>query len=67
VVKPQSAKFPGKESFSATIPANHMDMTKFRSKDDIGFQRVFGRLYAWVKKLHNEIEPLGEGEPPPGK
>lgn len=66
-MKPQSAKFPGKESFSGSIPATHMGMTKFSSKHDPGFKRVSGRLEMWVKKLFSESKTSGEGETRPGK
>ncbi|KAI0420903.1 Alpha/Beta hydrolase protein [Xylaria grammica] len=38
VVEPDSARIPG-HGFDA-IPANHMDMTKFRTVSDIGYKRV---------------------------
>ena len=61
VVTPDSAAFPGYHT-SSTIPANHMDLPKFKEKSDIGFQRVSGRLKQWTDALSTPIgtflEPL---------
>jgi protein SERAC1 len=46
VVEPASAKIPG-YGFT-TIPANHMEMTKFHTASDTGYQRVLNRLKLWI-------------------
>ncbi|PNP57410.1 hypothetical protein THARTR1_02407 [Trichoderma harzianum] len=46
VVEPDSAKIPG-YNFE-TIPANHMDMTKFCTASDVGYGRVVNRLKRWI-------------------
>ena len=46
VVPPESAKLP--QYSSSTIHSNHMDMTKFRDKDDVGFQLISGDLLRWL-------------------
>ncbi|KFX98351.1 hypothetical protein O988_04393 [Pseudogymnoascus sp. VKM F-3808] len=46
VVEPDSAKIPGYNS--ETIHANHMEMTKFNSKDDPGYVKVLDRLKVWT-------------------
>ncbi|PKK46375.1 hypothetical protein CI102_11067 [Trichoderma harzianum] len=46
VVEPDSAKIPG-YNFE-TIPANHMDMTKFCMASDVGYGRVLNRLKRWI-------------------
>jgi hypothetical protein len=47
VVEPSSAKIPGHNS--DTIPANHMEMTKFRTGSDVGYKRILNRLRIWVR------------------
>ncbi|KAK4063787.1 hypothetical protein Trihar35433_8495 [Trichoderma harzianum] len=46
VVEPDSAKIPG-YNFE-TIPANHMDMTKFCTASEVGYGRVVNRLKRWI-------------------
>jgi len=46
VVEPAAAKIPGYNS--DTIPANHMEMTMFRSTSDLGYKRVLNRLKSWI-------------------
>ncbi|KAK1237933.1 hypothetical protein MKX08_002512 [Trichoderma sp. CBMAI-0020] len=46
VVEPDSAKIPG-YNFD-TIPANHMNMTKFSAASDLGYQRLLNRLKRWI-------------------
>jgi tRNA A37 threonylcarbamoyladenosine biosynthesis protein TsaE len=51
VVTPEYAIIPGYNS--TTIPANHMDMTKFANKTEVGYQRVLGRLMDWVSGIES--------------
>ena len=46
MVTPESAVIPGYNS--STIPENHMNMTKFSKRDDVGYERVSGKLMSWV-------------------
>ncbi|EHK48670.1 hypothetical protein TRIATDRAFT_191799 [Trichoderma atroviride IMI 206040] len=46
VVEPDSAKIPGYNY--DTIPANHMNMTKFSTASDLGYQRLLNRLKRWI-------------------
>ncbi|KAL6890894.1 hypothetical protein GGI43DRAFT_209640 [Trichoderma evansii] len=46
VVEPDSAKIPGYNY--DTIPANHMDMSKFRTASDLGYQRILNRRKRWI-------------------
>lgn len=42
-------------------------MTKFRSKDDLGYQRIVGQITSWLKPVRqqviikNELTQLEEG------
>ena len=36
---------------SISIHSNHMEMTKFQSSDDPGFESIAEELRRWVKKL----------------
>ena len=49
VVPQDSAILPG--YIPIGIRGNHMDMTKFASADDPGFQAVCGELRRWTKQL----------------
>ncbi|KAL6797302.1 hypothetical protein GGI42DRAFT_91544 [Trichoderma sp. SZMC 28013] len=46
VVEPDSAKIPGYDW--ETIPANHLNMTKFRTASDVGYKRVLNILTHWI-------------------
>jgi Ankyrin repeats (3 copies) len=58
VVKPDSAKIGHAAEEVSSIPADHSGMTKFESKDDVGFKRVSAQLSRWVDK----IKSLDDGE-----
>jgi hypothetical protein len=55
---------------SKPIHANHMDMTKFESADDLGFVDVLTTLWGWARDLAKEVNtspavsqvPLGQLE-----
>ncbi|KAF2156673.1 hypothetical protein K461DRAFT_2120 [Myriangium duriaei CBS 260.36] len=49
VVTRESASIPDWPSLS--IHANHMDMTKFASSEDLGYQRILGQLKRWIRPL----------------
>ncbi|KAF5543833.1 sesB-related regulatory [Fusarium mexicanum] len=57
IVNKESATLPGYDHFS--IPANHKDMTKFSSSDDIGFCRVSNVLRRWVREIDQTDETDG--------
>ncbi|KAK4119363.1 TPR-like protein [Parathielavia appendiculata] len=63
VVPQDSAILPG--YIPIGIRGNHMDMTKFASADDPGFQAVCGELRRWVKQL-GRAAPLDGNLLPPG-
>ena len=45
---------------SIGIHSNHMDMTRFETKDDPGFVSVVGVLQRWVKELKSDpVSPGG--------
>lgn len=46
VVTPDSAVITGYNS--TTIPANHMNMTKFSGRSDLGYERIVGTLIDWM-------------------
>jgi hypothetical protein len=50
-VTPDSAVIPGYNS--TTIPANHMNMTKFSTKNDVGYERILGRLIDWISEIED--------------
>lgn len=45
-MEPDSAKIPGYDW--ETIPANHLNMTKFRTASDVGYKRVLNILTHWI-------------------
>ena len=49
MVTPDSAVIPGYNS--STIPENHMNMTKFSKTDDVGYERILGKLMDWVMAI----------------
>jgi hypothetical protein len=51
VVEPDSAKMGLAKEEVNSIPANHSDMTKFSSLNDIGFKRVSAQLRRWIQKI----------------
>ncbi|KAJ4289946.1 hypothetical protein N0V88_006744 [Collariella sp. IMI 366227] len=55
VVPQDSAVLPG--YIPIGIHGNHMDMTKFASADDPGFQAVCGELRRWLKQLGKAAPP----------
>ncbi|KAK3896546.1 hypothetical protein C8A05DRAFT_48439 [Staphylotrichum tortipilum] len=57
VVPQDSAILPG--YIPIGIRSNHMDMTKFASIDDAGFQAVCGELRRWTKQLGKAVAPVG--------
>ncbi|KAJ4288699.1 hypothetical protein N0V88_007230 [Collariella sp. IMI 366227] len=57
VVPQDSAILPG--YIPIGIRGNHMDMTKFASADDPGFQAVCGELRRWIKQLGKAARPDG--------
>ncbi|KAL2199927.1 P-loop containing nucleoside triphosphate hydrolase protein [Corynascus similis CBS 632.67] len=62
VVPQDSAILPG--YIPIGIRGNHMDMTKFASADDPGFQAVCGELRRWIKQLGKAAPPDGNLLPP---
>ncbi len=50
-VEPDSAKIGGVEEGLDSIPANHRNMTKFGSAEDVGFTRVSAQLKVWVEEI----------------
>ncbi|CZR60294.1 uncharacterized protein PAC_10190 [Phialocephala subalpina] len=56
VVTPDSAVIPGYNS--TTIPANHMNMTKFSSRNEIGYERVLGRLMDWIARIEDASDGI---------
>jgi hypothetical protein len=58
VVESDSAKIGHTAEEVSSIPADHSGMTKFHSKDDIGFKRVSAQLSRWV----DEIKKMEDGE-----
>ena len=51
IVEPDSAKIGLSKEEVNSIPANHSDMTKFSSPEDIGFKRVSAQLRRWIQAL----------------
>ncbi|KAF4630452.1 hypothetical protein G7Y89_g7685 [Cudoniella acicularis] len=51
VVTPDSAITLGYNS--TTIPTNHMNMTKISTQNDVGYERVSGRLMDWISEIEN--------------
>ncbi|KAK4213297.1 het-eN, partial [Rhypophila decipiens] len=47
VVSKDSSQISGYPHYS--IPANHMDMVRFNSPEDIGYRRVKGELHRWIR------------------
>ncbi|KAL8859328.1 MAG: hypothetical protein Q9178_004266 [Gyalolechia marmorata] len=56
VVEPDSAIIPGYNS--STLPYDHISMTKFSREDDVGYQRVSGKLMDWVTEIDESNEVL---------
>ncbi|KAL2046066.1 hypothetical protein N7G274_001513 [Stereocaulon virgatum] len=50
IVPQRSAKIPGYNLYG--IHANHMDMTKFPSREDPGYDAILGELQRWAKMVH---------------
>ncbi|KAL9631599.1 MAG: hypothetical protein Q9204_004166 [Flavoplaca sp. TL-2023a] len=59
VVKPDSAKIGDPYEETGGIPANHNQMTKFKSSEDTGFKRIAAQLRRWVHEIRasEEISP----------
>lgn len=51
VVNADSAKIGDGREEVGSIPANHSNMTKFSSDQDIGFKRVSAQLRRWVEEI----------------
>ncbi|KID84907.1 SesB, P-loop containing Nucleoside Triphosphate Hydrolase [Metarhizium guizhouense ARSEF 977] len=62
VVPKDSATLEDRNSLS--IHANHIDMVKFRSADDNGYQRVLGELDRWIKNPGARQAPQSMNEGP---
>ncbi|TVY33775.1 hypothetical protein LSUB1_G007295 [Lachnellula subtilissima] len=43
----------------SSIPKNHLDMTKFTSGEEVGFDRVSSQLRRWVKESKGNFEANG--------
>jgi ankyrin repeat protein len=43
------------------IPANHADMPKFASRDDVGYRRIIGQVRIWLEKASNEGQAESSG------
>lgn len=54
VVDADSAKIGDAREEVGSIPANHSEMTKFESSDDIGFKRISAQLRRWVQELRGD-------------
>lgn len=69
IVSEQSAVLHGYSNQS--IPANHMDMTKFSGRNDAGYRRVLNRLRDWMELMDSatatdmDQEPIGSGQTSP--
>jgi hypothetical protein len=47
-----------------SIGANHMDMTKFSGKNDVGYQRVVNRVHDLVELMNStQATDISQGEP----
>ncbi|KAL8644302.1 MAG: hypothetical protein Q9226_007835, partial [Calogaya cf. arnoldii] len=59
VVEPDSAKIGDPHEEVGSVPADHSQMTKFETSEDIGFKRVAAQLRRWVHELrvHEKISP----------
>ena len=62
VVEPASAHFPGYHTYD-TIPANHIAMTRFRNRGDVGYDRISKRLKRWVAQAqkNTSAQPACQG------
>ena len=49
IVPKASATIPGYESLS--IPANHSEMCKFKSIDEVGYRQISARLDRWIRAI----------------
>ncbi|KAL8977206.1 MAG: hypothetical protein Q9205_006941 [Flavoplaca limonia] len=56
VVEPDSAKIGDPYEEVGSVPANHIQMTKFASSEDIGFKRIAAQLRRWVHELRGKEE-----------
>ncbi|KAL9037179.1 MAG: hypothetical protein Q9180_003868 [Flavoplaca navasiana] len=59
VVEPDSAKIGDPYEEVGSVPANHRQMTKFASSEDIGFKRIAAQLRRWVHefRVKEKISP----------
>lgn len=53
VVEPDSANFPGYHT-SCTIPADHIEMTRFTHAKDVGYERLSGKLREWANEVRGD-------------
>ena len=37
-----------------TIPADHIGMTKFKNKEDTGYQRLLAQLERWINMIDTD-------------
>ncbi|KAI9707906.1 MAG: hypothetical protein M1820_004512 [Bogoriella megaspora] len=51
VVDADSAKIGDGKEETGSIPADHSRLTKFATRDDVGFRRVSAQLRRWTKKI----------------
>ncbi|OBT63079.1 hypothetical protein VE03_07456 [Pseudogymnoascus sp. 23342-1-I1] len=60
IVPEYSASMDGFNVRKDSIPANHMDMTKFLSMQDIGYRRISGHIVSLVEALdgHEEMQNM---------
>jgi hypothetical protein len=58
VVNAESAKIGDVTEQVSSIPSDHANMTKYKSLEDIGFQRVSSQLRQWVGDISNEHSTL---------
>lgn len=53
VVNANSAKIGDGKEEVGSIPANHSNMTKFGSPNDVGFKRVSAQLRRWLELVNS--------------
>ncbi|PMD40433.1 hypothetical protein L207DRAFT_633459 [Hyaloscypha variabilis F] len=63
IVPQHSACIDGFLVQTGSIPANHSDMCKFETEDDIGYQRTSGFIISLVKATKPKAEPKAEPKP----
>lgn len=63
VVPKASAVVPGAlNAEPIAIPADHINMTKYRSEDDGGYQKVSGNLFLMVRESSAKVQKIWQKE-----